>query len=175
MPLKIIVLEGPDGGGKSTLAKHLGNDYGYRVIPMGVPPLEAQKDHNKLFDFFDTPLAEAIGKKQNTVFDRLHLSERIYGPLIRNSTLFTEEEEFVIDYLIQRNWGQVVLCLPPYEHAFKAWSSRKESEYVKNALLFIEVYKKYEKLIGKKYMLYDYTRHHVATFAKALTILEPAP
>lgn len=173
--MKLIVLEGPDGGGKTTLAGCL-SQLGYQVIPMGVPPPEAQKDALKLFDFFDEPLAKAIVSKQRVVFDRLHLSDRIYGPLMRGGSLFEEEHQIVLDYLIQRNDGQVVICLPPYEYALESWKGRKELEYVKKMITFEAVYKAYANLIfyqskNKGYMWYDYTRHDAMSFALALSVL----
>jgi thymidylate kinase len=74
----IVVLEGPDCAGKSTLAAELVLAGG-RIVANGRPPAVGQLvDH-----YAGQILAAARRPNDLTVFDRLHVGELIYGPLFR--------------------------------------------------------------------------------------------
>lgn len=74
----IIVLEGPDCAGKSTLATNLVGQGG-RIVANGRPP-----EVGRLFDHYAKQISTAADHFDAlTVFDRLHVGELIYGPLFR--------------------------------------------------------------------------------------------
>lgn len=69
-----IVLEGPDNGGKSTLAKYLATQTG-RTIIRGKGPCAGQSLFDRFTEFDDL---------DNVIFDRhACVSEPIYGPICR--------------------------------------------------------------------------------------------
>jgi thymidylate kinase len=69
---KVIVLEGCDGTGKTTLAAALASQHGYRVIHSGRTP-----DGSDLAERYRALLATQ-GK---IILDRSFISELVYGPL----------------------------------------------------------------------------------------------
>lgn len=77
-PRTQIILEGPDGSGKSTLGQRLAADLGYEYIHTG----GGQKDTMGLIcdmDYRSRMLREAGAKGEGIVFDRIsHISDAIY-------------------------------------------------------------------------------------------------
>lgn len=74
----IIILEGPDGCGKSTLAAQLHEAIDDSVIvKFGQPTLECP------FEEYEKTLYPHIEAGKTIICDRLHWGERVYGPLLR--------------------------------------------------------------------------------------------
>lgn len=71
----MIVLEGGDKTGKTTLAKALVKVYGLRYLHFGPPGPNAMKEY--------TEALQAI--KQPTVCDRFFVGELVYGPMLRGT------------------------------------------------------------------------------------------
>lgn len=165
----MIILEGPDGAGKSTLAAEF-QKLGHLIVPFGVPPVKAQENEESIFQFFFQPLMKA---PPGVIFDRLHLSDRIYAPLMRGHTPMTMRAEHLIERYIEARDGQIVICLPPRRIAFSNWLARKGKEYVKDAKIFHKVYDAYARLLfnqnrNRNFIWFDYTRHRGVGLAKAL-------
>jgi len=74
----IVVLEGPDFAGKSTIANRLVSRFGGEVRWVGQPPQASE-----VLDFYLDMIHEAASQGTLTVFDRMHVSELVYGPLFR--------------------------------------------------------------------------------------------
>ena len=70
----VIILEGPDGVGKSTAAKSLSNWTGWDLFHMGQP----DEDFNYASDYF-----ASHNIKHNCVLDRFHLGALVYGRICR--------------------------------------------------------------------------------------------
>ena len=95
--MPIIILEGIDGSGKTTLAAHLKE----------LSPWPATIEHRgpiktTPFEELVSPLFE-VGEDELFIADRWHLSELIYGPIYRNESRIDEETldqiETVLNYL----------------------------------------------------------------------------
>lgn len=110
----MIVIEGPDGAGKSTLIEKLS-----RELDIPVAPRVVSKDAEAMVDLQAWVHDNLEAGWQNTIFDRHRLiSEPIYGPALRSDPQpgFDDPlwfyEELTRFYLIN---PLVVYCLPPRE------------------------------------------------------------
>lgn len=108
----MIVVEGPDGAGKTTLIRELSARYGLEVNERVV-----SKETNAMFDlkqWVEQNLNEGFQWK---LFDRHRLiSEFIYGPVLRKNQRFTDRA-WVWNALrrFQLLSPTIIYCLPPLE------------------------------------------------------------
>ena len=71
----IIIIQGCDKTGKSTLAKQIANKFNMQYLHVGKPRT-------------DNPLCQyqfIINNSKNVVIDRLHIGQNVYGPTYRNT------------------------------------------------------------------------------------------
>lgn len=136
--MSIIICEGPDGAGKTTLAKESFKHYEYI--------------HNGVFETPDKAyLAYAnqisrLEPSSNVFIDRMHISERIYGT-IYHGVYMSDAQYYQLDNLLNDLSAVVVLCIPPYEIALRNWASRLDEELLADEDTFKQVYQRYESMI----------------------------
>lgn len=104
MRKSICVIEGADGGGKTTLAKHL-EKWGYSYDHRGAPEKPA-------LDYYLEGLESGTGR---IVLDRLHVGSYVYGKVFRGMDDLTEYEHWTLEGAIYGQGGQLVYANPPVE------------------------------------------------------------
>jgi len=109
IPRGVIVLEGPDACGKTTLSKTILERHGGRYIH-----LRYQKDKTQLYNFGALRRALRFCQDQLVVIDRHWLSEEIYSAVYRNGDCDDGGARF--SYGVLKALGAVyVMCLPSVE------------------------------------------------------------
>lgn len=101
----IIICEGTDGTGKTTLAQSIADNYGYHYHWFGKPDkgeafVTYLKEYFNLMDY------------TNVVMDRAHFSEDVYGPLFRDGSEFTDMQREKLEAMLGSS-VVVVLCTLP--------------------------------------------------------------
>lgn len=99
----IILIEGPDGTGKTTLAKLLCDAYGMEYLHFGIP------DRHPMDYWFET--LSKIDKP--TVIDRLHISEEVYGPIYREGSQLSAHDYWLMEGWLWARDGCLLLCSIP--------------------------------------------------------------
>lgn len=122
----VIILEGPDGGGKTTLANYLHDTYGYRIHKFNQP-----RPGEDLFTTYTQALLDAVQGWQPVVFDRHYLGESVYGPIMRGVDTLGEMGQTLIERLCAANGVPVILCLPTFNQLVKNWEDKKGNDYLK--------------------------------------------
>lgn len=118
-----IVLEGPDGGGKSTLARCIQTQLGYS-IHASEGPIRSEVDMVGRFATFTL--------KKNTIFDRIAMiSEPIYGPLLQRRTCNESEMRVIREFYDMK--PLIIYCRPTQRHTLTNHNpnSRDTKEYLR--------------------------------------------
>jgi len=162
----VIVVEGPDGAGKSTLVKELCRDLGL---------LEGKRstvDRNKLYettriDLYTSLSDEIRGDQPSRVWDRSpFFSELVYYPYTGGECRFSDWEKSFIFRTIEA-WGiPVILCLPDFETVKANVAKDKQMPKVEENIADI-----YETYTDMPYYtaLWDYTREDPKSSYEQLT------
>ena len=116
---KVIIIEGPDFSGKSTLAQDLMQRYRNHVyIHCAVTP--------DIYALHTTAITNAfnLSKDFTVIIDRLHYSELVYGPIFRNGVSYDVQK--FDDLYSSKNIPNLykVLCLPPKEIVLNGFKKR---------------------------------------------------
>lgn len=165
----MIILEGPDGGGKTTLGKHLSEQSGMELFHSGGPIHTPEECTERIWTQLDQ-----YGK----IVDRCSVfSEPIYGIAIRNhSMLPLYQFESFIQMMADRNWT-LIFCVadgPIIEG--KEWKSEEHMRnvYAKKDMIFdlyMEMYKHLEQMDYPRLFMYDWQGNDVPADVYARYVL----
>ncbi len=136
---KLIILEGPDGGGKTTLGKILSSKLEVPVDNHGPYKGEVQIWKH----YFDSMLPAYSGER-NVILDRCWLAEGPYGQVYRGGLNRIERwQQRILEHVAVNCSAVVIYCLPPYRECLRAWSSGRE-EMLETEAQLCEVYDLYQ-------------------------------
>jgi hypothetical protein len=152
---KIVILEGPDGGGKTALAQRF-QRAGFAYHHEGPPPKRKSWD---ALAHYGALVERARRARHDTVFDRLHLGETIYGPLARGWDRLGIDGLKLMNRLIRAAGVKIWLCLPSYTRCLENWRTIKggRAEYVKDELIFRRIYDAWRRRYARLLSIFDYT------------------
>jgi hypothetical protein len=143
-----IIIEGPDGAGKTTLARQIAFLTGREYHHEGPPPAENVFGH----------YVDLIVRNRPTVFDRLFEGEGIYGPLLRGSSSLGHGQLSQLRELARVN-ARTILVAPPRQTCFANWKARKDrgGELIEQEHVFSRTYDAWLELADAFDVTYDYT------------------
>lgn len=154
----VTIFEGPDGGGKTTLAQEYAQLTNARYVHHG-PYKQVDDGLGRLF--VESMLPALLGY-EDVVLDRCWLSEPIYADAYRSGRdRITAPRARVLDRLALRCGAVVVKCLPPWDRVRDCFRGRKGEEYLDNEEQLIYVYGRYDDPFNPHLhqVEYDYTEH----------------
>ena len=159
----MIVVEGPDGAGKTTLIKEIQEVTGLEVAPRVV-----SKDAEAMVDLVKWTEDNVARGFQNLIFDRHRLiSEPIYGPILREAPqpgfddLHWFTHQLFAFYLLR---PVVIYCLPPFERVWDNVRNDPTNRVVQDKATIRQIYGAYFNKAVTDHVLermniwvYDYT------------------
>ncbi len=155
----ITIVEGPDGAGKTTLI----DDLYYRAGGM-VGRLHQGPYHYDVLKETLTTVSRAMERDAHILCDRLHLGERIYGPVFRQDDMLKDRGQRVLERALL-GLGEVcqVICYPPFDpYVRDAWLARQQDEMLDTLDQLGWVYRLYKTQWSMlPTVAYDWTRHSV--------------
>lgn len=155
---RVVILEGPDGSGKTTLAKSLVTT-GFEYKHEGPP----EKDVDMIAHYLRI-LNESIESPNDVVLDRFWLGERIYGPICRGVDKVGPEGQKLFERLCRSKSVQQFICLPTIDVARANYveKMKEKDDYLKSMETWERTYKAYALWMysyGKLGMIYDYSKN----------------
>jgi len=167
--MKIVILEGPDGAGKTTLATTLAVRYQYNFKRCG-PPISGLPEIER----YTCLIENADASSKRIVFDRLHVGELVYGPIVRGHSQLTLQDLYSLDKQLYIAGGVVVYCLPPYIDCLASFMKKQEleGEYLKLQEQLRQVYNEYcllARLRGEDCIIWDYRANPTKDMARILS------
>lgn len=186
----MIVVEGPDGSGKTTLIKALGYTsrhlkslrgslggttkegwaapcettlMAYRRMVAGARRAETR------------PVQEPPGPEQ-IAFDRFHLSEHVYGPLLRGRQDVSEDTLITVGRMLHEQKVPLILCLPSFEETLiNVQEQGRERPSYQTEEFLAQAYEGFRRLAMCATVVYDYTIDAVPTISQGHVLIPPAP
>jgi thymidylate kinase len=161
----IIILEGPDGGGKTTLSEKLrqvlNKDRLTNIVKHG--PYKGMSSEDLCKTFFRS-MSSALTYDDHVILDRSWLSEPIYGAVYRNGESRVDmQRRRMLERVALARGAVVVHCQPDFEVCAKAFNSRLDEEYLDNVAQLRQVYEAYETLPQRTCLPvihFDYEKDH---------------
>lgn len=162
----MIVVEGPDGAGKTTLIEHLS-----RFLDIRVAPRVVSKEAEAMVDLKRWVENNVRLGWQETIFDRHRLiSEPIYGAAMRTKFEpgFNDPQWFYEAlFRFYRAEPLVIYCLPPYEIVWEnIMGDNDNAVFHQQGGLVKQIWSAYlnkamtdQVLRTRNTWVYDYTRH----------------
>jgi hypothetical protein len=150
----MIIIEGPDHAGKTTLVKKLSGELDVEVAPIYATSrrmMQQQGVRRRVWSGLS-----ALLRGQVYIHDRLYLSELIYGSVIRGSCEFSVPERSWIEDTLDQFGVPIIVCLPPLSVIRENF---EPLAHIPNVGEQIEViYESYYNfVVHRNYRAYDYT------------------
>lgn len=152
---RVTIFEGPDGSGKTTLARAFAAATGARYVHCGPLPHLRQ---GLARAYAEAMLPAALGH-QDVVLDRCWLSEPPYGRAFRGGLdRLGRTRTRMLERLAARCGATVVLCLPPYDTVRANYLARRKREMLETEAQLRQVYASYEEQLRTDLptLTYDY-------------------
>lgn len=157
----IFIIEGPDGAGKTTLARRLAETYRLDYHHEGPPQTD------KVTQYYIDLLLDAHGQNARVVFDRLALGETVYGPVLRGRNALGFDGWSKLMTIMANVEARHVVCLPPPKVCRDNWWERVkgDDELFSEQTTFYRTYSEFAHLVWRHDMqVHDYTTESYEAF-----------
>lgn len=136
----IIILEGPDGSGKTTLAEKLHKQTGYMLLHRTQPKTE--EDKKRMMEEY----VQVIKAGKNCILDRSWYSEMVYGPVMRDEAIISYPQMYQLERLLAKHGAIIIYCTSTKETLWKRCKSRGE-DYITDVDTFSKICDGYTTLM----------------------------
>jgi thymidylate kinase len=162
----LIILEGPDCAGKTTLARELVK-FGFDATHFGADLTLTGADMTKTYLYHLSKLykcvqnGHTIHHPHHVVFDRCWISEIVYGPIYRGVSRFSHEQVGLLYAAAELADPVIVYCRPKTETMIKSFNARIEEEMLDNAEQLQQAINKYDTIFAdlEKHSDFDIHRY----------------
>lgn len=147
----IIILEGPDGSGKTTLANALAKQTKYPIKHCVQP----KPDESGMLGMY----LNLIKSNKNLILDRSWYSEMVYGPVMRGTSEISYPDMYLLEQALVKHGAIIIHCTDKPEVLWCRCAKRGE-DYVTNYSTFEAIHKGFNELMNVPHLVpvvkYDY-------------------
>jgi thymidylate kinase len=143
----MIILEGPDGSGKTTLGKRLKED---KIVDAFIESPGRTRGPVPLME--QTRRYMERYKKSPVVVDRFLFSELVYGPILREKSQFSIKDQLEVMQQIMMNHIPIIFCLPRSYEVLKP-TLEENPKVIENLPKIFDSYKNYMEQAMQMYNL----------------------
>jgi len=136
----ILIIEGPDGSGKTTLAEYLSKQMGFPIKHRSNPKTEEEK-REMMQSYIDD-----IKNSNNIIWDRCFYSEMVYGPVMRDKSYITKYQMLDLEQMLLKAGALVIYCTDDTLELWERCQTRGE-HYITTVELMGEIKTRYDKLM----------------------------
>lgn len=124
----IIILEGPDGSGKTSLGEQIAPILNRQLIHSGGKPESVEKFHQRFFF--------AINNSEKYIFDRFnHISELVYGLLLRGRSIIPSNRIYGQLQLLATLPTLIIYARPDKPTLFKRMQELNKKKHKEESLI----------------------------------------
>lgn len=157
----LVIVEGPDGAGKSTLINDLKDWFEAGGKPFEFTHHGAYKGEYQIWKHYFDSMLPAFAAESNVILDRSWIAEPIYGQVHRDGlNRVADWQRRILMHVASSCRVSVIWCLPPLSKCLQAYRSRREREMLDNERQLEQVFWLYQQCIPKinlPGMTYDWT------------------
>ena len=142
----IIITEGPDGAGKTTLAEQISRQTKYPIIHRTKPKNEEEKKR-MMGEYLQT-----IRSGKNMIFDRCWYSEMAYGPVMRDSSVISYPQMYELEEQLAKTGALIIYATGPKAALWQRCQKRGE-EYITSRDNFNAIYDNYVQIMKVPHLI----------------------
>ena len=142
----IIILEGPDGSGKTTLAEQLAKQTKYLILHRTQPKTDEEKARMM------SEYLQVIRTGKNMIFDRCWYSEMVYGPIMRDASVISYPEMYELERQLSKTGALLIYCTGKPEVLWKRSHTRGE-DYINHSTDHLNICKGYDELMAVPHLI----------------------
>ena len=150
----LIIIEGPEAAGKTTLAKQLHLQTGFPYQHRSKPNTEAEKQEMMCM------YLAALDAGADMILDRCWYSEIVYGNIMRDKTYISIEQMYELEEKLARKGGIIIHCTDDVGVLWDRCQVRGE-DYVTNYNTLVKIKFAFEHLFHGMHHLVPIVRYSV--------------
>ncbi len=137
----IFIIEGPDGSGKTTLAKRLSKQTGYKIIRSVQPETDEEKAQMM------NQYVSTIRTRKNMIFDRCWYSEMVYGPVMRDASVISYPQMYDLERQLMKAGAMIIYCTDSKAALWSRCQDRGE-DYIVDRTTFDKICDGFDQLFA---------------------------
>ena len=137
----IIIVEGPDGAGKTTLAEKISAQTKFPIEHRSKPKTEEEKA-KMMEDYLNL-----VKSARNVILDRCWYSEMVYGRVMRDQSYIDYPQMYELEKGLAKHGALIIYCTGPKERLW-ARATRRGEDYITSRDNFNAICNEYDKLMN---------------------------